>query len=132
MQRFLSVAARQTATDMRDPQVAGIDEPDEVGRFVIEQRVRPHGIGSRRPRVRVRGMNMSAVDVERRRIAAVAVDTPETNRLLAMRVMRSLVAFHATPTLRRRLLGRLLREVDTDEMRGDGVGFARLGSARVS
>ena len=54
----LGVAARRAAAEVRDAQVAGVDEADELGRLVVQQRVRPDrvagaspGVGKPRPDV---------------------------------------------------------------------------------
>ena len=51
LQHLLRVAAGRAAADVGDAQVAGVDEADELGRLVVEQRVRADRVGRRRPGV---------------------------------------------------------------------------------
>ena len=77
---FLRMAAGRAAADVRDAQVAGVDEADELGRLVIEQRVRAHRVGRRRPGLADSAGATWALSLSRGvGVAAVAVGAAEVD-----------------------------------------------------
>ena len=58
LQHLAGVAAGRAAADLRDAQVAGVDEADELRRLVVEQGVGAHGVGRRPP-----GLGETRMDV---------------------------------------------------------------------
>ena len=122
LQHFLGVAVGRAATQVGDAQVAGVDEADELGRLVVEQRVGADRVGRRGP-----GVGIARLDVGRFldggcRVAAVAIAAAQLERVLAVRVAHVLVALHAADTLGCGLLGRLLHQVDCCSSGGIGKG----------
>src|SRR5207244_4262697 len=104
--------------DVRDPQVARVDEADELGRLAVQERVRPDWVGRAGPALREPGPDVGQPLVGRGRVAAVAVNAAEADRLgLGVWVVLPLVALDAPGALGGGLLGRLAREVDGPRFR---------------
>src|SRR5262249_10163735 len=100
------------ACDVGDAQVARVDEANEVRRFMVEQRVRAHGIARGAPDFGEARGDMSAMLDVGRRIAAVAIDAAEIDGRLFVRIDRVLVAFEAASALDVGLSPGLLTQLD--------------------
>ena len=96
LQHFVRRGSRRAAADVGDAQVAGVDEADELGRLVIEQRVRAHRVGRRRPGVAGSAARRGRASLSvARRVAAVAVEQPSRTVSLSCRSCDALVAVDA-------------------------------------
>ena len=71
------MAARRAAAQVRDPQVAGVHEPDELRRLVVQERVRPDRVARGAPGVGKPGPDVGLLQVVGPRVAAVAIDAAE-------------------------------------------------------
>ena len=123
------MAVDGAAAQVGDPQVAGVDEPDEGGRLVVQEGIGPHRVCGGAPGFGVLRPDVGAGAVGRGRIAAMAIDAAEPDRLLAVRVMGTVMALHAAEALLVGHLDRLFRQVLTGKLGGDregaGVGVTR-------
>ena len=121
------VAARRPARDMRHPEVAGVDEHGELGRLVVEQRIRPDRVARASPGFGVSGLDVGELLDPGVGVAAVAVGAAQLDRRLVVGVDRPLVAVEAADALAADLGVGLARQVDADEARRDRVGVRRRG-----
>ena len=95
-----SLGVAVAAADVGNAQVARIDEPDELGRFVIQQRVGPDRVARGSPGVGKPGPDVGLPAGRRLRVAAVAIDAAEPDGLgLAVRLVLSLMAREAARAL---------------------------------
>ena len=88
--------SRGAAADVGDAEVAGVDEADELGRFVVEQRVASGpGWPTSARTAGSAGCTWAWFLSRQFGVAAVAVGAAEAERVLAVRVADALVAGHA-------------------------------------
>ena len=99
------------AGDWSNAEVAGIDEADEFGRLVVEERVGPHRIGGARPGVAFLGVDVGGLLGEGVGIAAVAIGAAEVDIRAAVHVADTCVAGDAALALGRGGRGGLAGEV---------------------
>ena len=117
LQHFFRVTPRRAATDVRDPQVARVHEPDKFRRLVVEQRIRPRRVPRPPPRIRISRHDVREPDVPRRRVSPMTVGASQPDRLrLSVRLVLSPVTLQTPLTLRRRHAGRLPVEVDPPQL----------------
>ncbi len=108
---------------MSDAQIARIDEADELGRFVIQQRVRAHRIGRSGPGVGKPGMNVGFIHGRRARVSAVAIDAAEANRRLVVHIADVLMAGDAALALGGSVGFGLPGKIDADHFRRQWKGI---------
>ena len=80
----ISVGMAIAAGRVGDAQIARIDEADELGRFVVEQRVRADRIARGRPGLREAGMDVGLFGGRCAGIAAVAIGASESHDWLSI------------------------------------------------
>ncbi len=126
---LVGVAVGGAAAQVGDPQVAGVHEASEFGRFVIQERIRADRIARGAPGFGKPGPDVGPLLVVGRGVAAVAIDAAEPDRLgLAMRLVLSPVARDAAAALGGGRCVGLPREVDSVELwpgTGNGTGCVR-------
>src|SRR5262249_4443517 len=105
------------ATEVGDTQIAGIDEADEFGRFVVEQSVGTNRIGRRAPGVGKAWMNVGVFLDVGGRVAAVAVDATQVDGPFVVRVGGILVALNAAGAFDIRLAFGLFAQIDAPRLR---------------
>jgi len=115
-------------------QVTGIDEPDELRRLVVEQRVAADGIGGAGPVLWLLGVDVRRFLREAVGIAAVAVGAPQSHGRAAVHVADAGVAGDAAVAFAERFLGALAGPVGTEEVIGQGQRIGgvdgRMGPVR--
>ena len=127
LQHFFGMTPRRAATDVRDAQIAGIDEADEFGVLVIEECVRPNGVGAAAPGIREARAGVGGFLVLRVGVTAVAVGAAEAERVLAVRVADLLMAHDAADALGVGGVGGLFQQLDAGQLGGHRI---RLEPAR--
>ena len=120
-----AVAAGGAAADVGDAQVAGVDEADELGRLVVQQRVGAHRVGRRSARPRgSAGWTWAVCTCPSPSASPPWQSTqPRCKRLLVVGIVDVLVAGDAADALGGGLLLGLLEQVDA-------VGGGRPGPVR--
>lgn len=92
---------------MGHPEVAWIHEPDKLWRLMIEERVRPLGIGRGTPDFRMLRVNMGLVFGGGMGVAPMAVGAAETDIRASVHVTDALMAGDTPVALQGSLRGRL-------------------------
>lgn len=95
-----------TACDMSDSQVTGIDEADELGALVIEQRIASHGVCGAWPKIFVSRLNVRSLFIAIVSISTVAVGAAKHYRVGRMHRADIAMALNAGGTLG---VGQILR-----------------------
>src|SRR5579871_1632299 len=127
LQDFTGMAINRAATDVRDPQISGVDEPDEFRAFMVQQRVRPYRVRRSLPCTGKAWQNVSLFLDSRVWITAVAIHATEVDSRLVVRVVGAGMARDAARTLPRCLCLSLAEQIDALEFGRQGERL--IGSA---
>ena len=117
------------ATDVRHPQIARVDEADELRGLVVEKRVGADRIGRPGPRLGLAGVDVGPLLRERIGVAAVAVGAADPHVGAAVHVPHSGVAGDTAVALPISFHPGLLRQIDPQQVLGKGEGIGRVGAS---
>src|SRR5262249_18896271 len=95
LQYLRRMTIRRTATDVGSSQIAGIDEANKLRSLVVEQCVGTHRIRGRWPGFRKARLYVSLLLGLGGRIAAVAINAAEMDRILEVRILDVLMTGNA-------------------------------------
>lgn len=119
-ERFGAVTPGGTATYMSNAKVAGVNEANELGVFVIQDGVGADRVCRGAEDIGEARMNMRVVFSDCVRIATVAIDAAEFDRIAEVRIVGVGVAADAARAFGERLVLGLAGEVEVLEVRRNG------------
>src|SRR5205823_6996313 len=105
------MAIRRAAGDVGDAEVARVDEADELGRLVVQKRVRPHRVGRGRPEFRVTRGDVRLRFIRAIGPTAVAVGAAEADGVFEVRVLHALMTGDAAGALAGGVLSTLCEQI---------------------